>query len=380
MASPFIIGLRPAINGSALLDTRTLCNHVGLNTGNLAFHAAIDSHFGGNLAVVSWNKLSQHSCGIGSIGIVPAANQLNTHSNFGRLAEKFASLTCKIVMVGLGAQSDIVGEIPEVSEGTIAWVRQIAEHHSVRGIPNISVRGPFSKQVLERYGLGDHAVILGCPSLFINPAADLGVRIAARVRPIKRIAVAAGLPQRRHLSRIEQSLAQIVTATGGSYVGQHPLTMIQLTRGEAADLAPEELRKHRNFICPEMESGEFIRWAERHGNVFFDIFSWMEHYRRFDFVIGSRIHGVMLALQAGVPGVCIVHDSRTLELCETMMVPYVLARDVAAGITREQLPDLFKFDAAAFDENRRVLAGRYLNFLSSNELEPADWLGKIAAS
>lgn len=130
-----------------------------------------------------------------------------------------------------------------------------------------------------------------------------------------------------------------------------------------------------------MDLDEFVRWTERHGNVFFDVPSWMEHYRRFDFVIGARIHGTMLALQAGVPAVCIVHDSRTLELCQTMLVPYVLAKDISTGVTRDQLPDLFaQFDAAAFDTNRRMLARRYVDFLETNGLDPVSWLRNIAAA
>ena len=128
-----------------------------------------------------------------------------------------------------------------------------------------------------------------------------------------------------------------------------------------------------------MSLEEFARWSERHGNVFFDVSAWMEHYRRFDFVIGTRIHGVMLALQAGIPGVVIAHDSRTLELCETMMVPHVLASEVQNGITREELPGLFKFDAKEFDRNRRALAKRYVEFLESNELSPVGWLKTIAS-
>ena len=140
-----------------------------------------------------------------------------------------------------------------------------------------------------------------------------------------------------------------------------------------------DLTTCRDYLCPEMDLAEFTLWSERHCNLFFDISSWMEHYRRFDFVIGARIHGVMLALQAGVPGVVIAHDSRTLELCQTMMVPYVLAKDVASGITRDQLPKLFKFDPKAFDENRRNLAKKYVEFLEGNELQPVSWLKDIAA-
>lgn len=362
----------------AFMDTRTLYSSVGENTGNLAFQSAIDSHFGGDLASIPWGASPQQIDHQGSVGIIPAANQFGAHTNYEKLAANFEQLQCRIVMIGLGAQSDADTLMPQVPEGTVSWVQQIAAHAPANA-PNISVRGPFTKKVLDHYGLGDHAVVLGCPSLFLNPAPDLGQRIAARLRPIKRIAVASGLPHWPNLKLIEQSLASLVTATGGSYVGQHALSMIQLTRGEASELGSQELKLHRDYICPEMDLEEFVRWTERHGNVFFDVPSWMEHYRRFDFVIGARIHGTMLALQAGVPAVCIVHDSRTLELCQTMMVPYVLAKDIAAGVTRDQLPDLFaQFDAQAFDANRRTLAARYVAFLESNGLSPVSWLKEIA--
>lgn len=375
---PFILGLRSSVRDMAFLDTKTLYDRVGHNTGNLAFHAAIDAQLGGDLPTIPWGAPTEMIDAMGTVGVMPAANQFGAHVDYAKLAQKYEQLKCKLVMIGLGAQSGVAGAIPQVPEGTQEWVRQVAVR-GTSGIPNISVRGPFTKKALDHYGLGDQAIVLGCPTLFINPDPALGASIEANRRPIRRIAVAGGHPHWKHLGRIEASLAAMVTATGGSYVGQHDLSSIALTRGEASLMSPEDLTLCRDYICPSMDLVEFTRWSERHCNVFFDIPSWMEHYRRFDLVIGPRIHGVMLALQAGVPGVCIAHDSRTLELCETMMVPYVLASDVAAGITREQLPDLFKFDAAAFDENRQVLAARYFEFLTSNGLKPVEWLGKIAA-
>jgi hypothetical protein len=374
---PFILGLAPRISDAPFLDTKTLCDRVGQNTGNLAFHEAIDSHLGGQLPVVSWTATPEQIDQAGPMAVIPSANQLGPHADFGNLAKKFSALHCHLMSIGLGAQGNTNGDIPIVPEGTVAWVRQIAEHGR-DGVPNISVRGEFTKKVLDHHGLGKHCVVLGCPSLFINPAPNLGEIIASNLRPIKRLAVAAGHPRWTHLGRIEASLAAIVTATGGSYVGQSPFTSIALTRGEARNLPENELRDCRDYACPGMDFEEFVRWSERHGNVFFDIPAWMEHYRRFDFVIGARIHGVMLALQAGIPGVCIVHDSRTLELCQTMMVPHVLARDVSGGIARDQLVNLLKFDADAFDANRREIAKNYVDFLEVNGLSPIPWLKKIA--
>ncbi len=282
-------------------------------------------------------------------------------------------------MIGLGAQSNVDGTIPNVPEGTVNWVREISKR-APEGVPNISTRGAFTKKVLEHYGFEDNVVALGCPSLFINPDPNLGQHIASNTRPIKRLAVAAGHQSWKHLRHIEASLARIVTATSGSYVGQHALPMMQLTRGEARFMDEADLRACRDYACPEMDLEEFSRWSERHGNLFFDVQAWMEHYRRFDFVIGARIHGVMLALQAGIPGVVVAHDSRTLELCQTMLVPYVLAKDVQSGITRDQLPELFKFDADAFDKNRRMLARRYVEFLEANEVRPVGWLKDLGGS
>ena len=96
--------------------------------------------------------------------------------------------------------------------------------------------------------------------------------------------------------------------------------------------------------------------------------------RRFDFVVGSRIHGTLIGLQAGVPSLCIVHDSRTLELCQTMKVPHVLAASLGSSMTKAQLLSRFKFDADEFDCNRRALARKYIAFLRLNRLKPVQWL------
>lgn len=100
----------------------------------------------------------------------------------------------------------------------------------------------------------------------------------------------------------------------------------------------------------------------------------MAHLREFDFAIGTRIHGVMLALQAGVPALCTAHDSRTLELCRLMMVPHVIASEVPRRLTPDALRDMFVFDATRFDDNRRFLCRVYVDFLRRNGLLPSRWL------
>lgn len=374
---PFLLGLSPSIDGVAFRATSELYDLTGHNTGNLAFHYAIDRHLGGGLASAGWASEATAIDAAGVHAVLPCANQLGSHTDYGPLGRKFAALKVPITAIGLGAQSGSYDQLPTVSKGTLEWVRAIADH-AVGAAPNISVRGPFSLRVLESFGLGDRAVVLGCPTLFIHPDPWLGQRIAARSGPPGRIAVAAGHQRWTHLARLEASLAQLVTDTDGSYVGQSAIEMLKLTRGEFVTLDEQVRSECRDYIRPQSTLAEFARWSEVHGQAFFDIEAWLEHYRRFDFVLGTRIHGVILALQSGVPGLCIVHDTRMRELCETMLVPFVTADQVRDGIKREDLAALYHFDAAAFDRRRQELAGRYVGFLRGNGLAPAVWLQAIA--
>lgn len=373
---PFLLGANPR-RDSCFQATKALYSEMG-DQGNVAFLSAIDGHLGPKLPVVSWSAAPSSINASGDLGVVPAGNQLGRHADFCGLAKRFEKLDIPLAMIGLGAQADLGFTVPDIPPGTIDWLHRVAER-APGTAPNLAVRGDFTQEVLHRHGLADQAAVVGCPSLFINPSATLGRDIVARGRPPKRIAVVAGHHRWRHLGAIERSLGALVTQTNGSYIGQDPLELVMLTRGEARRMAEKDLFACRDYVCPNMPMDDFIRWSRRHGQTFFDAAAWMEHYRRFDFVVGTRFHGVMLALQAGVPALCLAHDSRTLELCQTMQVPHVLAQDHRDGLSLKQLLPLFDFDGAAFDANRRRLCARYVAFLEGNGLRAADWVGQLAA-
>jgi hypothetical protein len=82
--------------------------------------------------------------------------------------------------------------------------------------------------------------------------------------------------------------------------------------------------------------------------------------------MGSRIHGNISALLAGVPAVVIVHDSRTLELARYHEIPYIMAADVCQ-FTR--IDETFRTaDFANFNSGARIRFDIYKTFLSANGL------------
>ena len=384
--TPFLYGVSPNhVRGGSAQDVDARFEQAGFNTGNLAFSHAIDAHLGGGLPSVEWGAPLPAINRKGDLAVIPAANQLGTHTNHRRSAQLYCDIRVPMVMIGLGAQSDENWTVPQLHDGTLDWIRQVAEHAPAAGVPNIGVRGGFSLHVLDRHGLAAHAQVIGCPSFFLNPCARLGERIAANLRRPggpKRVAVVAGHPHWQHLGAIEASIARLAS-TPGSYVVQAPEELIRLACGEAGRVTDEALRVCRDYVMPDATTPAFARWGEQHGKAFFDIPGWLEHYRGFgggfDMVVGTRIHGVVLGLQAGVPSLCVAHDSRTLELCQTLKVPHVLASQVPHGLSVEELRRVVEtaFDPAAFDANRRRLCERYVAFLKANGLPVADWLAAL---
>jgi hypothetical protein len=371
---PFLFGCSSNLPNSKLMSSEIAYKLVGENTGNLAYCYAIDQMLGGNLKSCLWDLDPVKIKSLGDIGVLALSNQLGEHVNLGYLNENFNKLDISLVGIGLGAQADNLQSTVDIPKGTLDWIRIIQEK-SPTTAPNIGVRGLFTLKTLEKYGLADKAVLLGCPTLFINPDKKLGKTIYDKFSPkIDLIAVTAGHQEWTHLARLESSFVSLANSCGGSYICQSPLEMIQIGRGEVKLLSSDSLRLCQQYIAPWMSEEEFIRWSIRHAYSFFSASAWIEYLRRFDFVIGTRIHGVICALQAGVPALCFAHDSRTIELCETMMIPYVYAQHFLDGITRDDLPKLFNFDYEKFDENRIFLAKKYVNFLSENKLPCAKFL------
>lgn len=380
MSNTFILGINESVDGSYHMPTPLVYDATGQNVGNLAFHYAMGKILGGGQKALAWHLDPQLLNAGGDIGVMPCANQLGAHADYGRLGERFSDLTIGLVAVGLGAQGNSdFGQIPVVPEGTQNWVREIVARAPTDS-PNIGVRGPFTLRVLEHYGLADKAIVTGCPTLFLNPEPNLGQAIRERAtRGLGRIAIAAGHQKWKQLSKIEASIVKLMEKSDGFYIVQSPIEMVALARGEAHTLSTEALLECRDYINPHMSVAEFISWSLRYGRAFFNVSEWMEQLRSCDFVVGTRIHGVMMGLQAGIPGLCIVHDSRTREMCEVMKVPFVMAKDVIDGVDVERLETYLEFDFESFDLNRRNLAGRLSTFMLGNKIPSSRWLEKIAS-
>ena len=106
---------------------------------------------------------------------------------------------------------------------------------------------------------------LAVPRCSSIPTPISAARSPRTLKEPRRIAVVAGHETWHHLADIEAALGRLVSETDGSYIGQHGLNMMKLTRGEAGDLTEEDLEALCDYITPGMNLGEFVRWSRVYG-------------------------------------------------------------------------------------------------------------------
>lgn len=382
---PVLYGTSPYCPDAPLLTAEALAEKSGGNTGNLLFCHAISRMLDASPTSLSWGADTSRLDPASTRLVLPLANQLGPHVDLGKLAERFAPVKVPMVGVGLGAQGSIDGIEPDkIPEGSWQWLRVLASK-APSSAPNLALRGQATYDAIATRGLEQHCVVTGCPSNFINSSPTLGREIfRRRANGFPRVAVTAGNPFLPQFRELERSLCDLVERHNGLYICQHPIDMLRLCRGEHANVSRENLLRFTEYLRPELDESALHAWFRRWSHSFGSASEWISMLTRFDLVIGTRIHGVMAAIQAGVPAVCLCIDSRTLELCQTMMIPHLRALDFRGGIHLDEIGDyLSTWDWRAYDSCRRTLAGKFIQFFRANGLEvvgaPKELLARCVA-
>ncbi|MFC3440445.1 polysaccharide pyruvyl transferase family protein [Sphingobium rhizovicinum] len=367
-------------------STKTLAQEVGINPGNLAFSyaSALILGFPRNVTLIETPSPEE------KIGVFTLANYLGEHydpTHFHAFLER-APADWRAVVLGLGAQGLLdrltlePGDVT-LSDRHLAWLRALRDRSG--GQVNVSVRGDLTYKLLDRYGLADNAVVTGCPSLMLSPARNLGhvvaQKFAALGDDLPLLNGTLGNPWDPRSQPFEHALIRTVVRSGGLMHVQMQLDHLRLARGDALD--EQTMRVLHKQLMPHLPLGDFQREGRRHFHVWWDVPAWMEHLTRADFVLGTRIHGTALALQAGTPALCVAWDSRTYELCRSMNIPYVSIYDEpwrSGQFDWAMIRDSFaaQFDAEAFDRNRLQRAQAFVDLLRANGVPPSAHLLHLA--
>lgn len=373
------IGVIPNCDPSGLGDIKALeCENprrlsvlFGGNSGNLAYVNGLLRLINGNSAVFSWSEDVEWVQDNVDLILVCCANQLGSHADLSLWAERLKLFQKPVCLIGLGAQSQSFNEIPSVPQGTLEFLR-VVEDLSPGRWDNIATRGLYSTKVLK--SLGCSSVPSGCPSILISTAESITSKLKSRLDlTTLRVAIAAGNPWVDNSAGLEQMLVSFLSSSNRGYIVQHPDQLLALAMGKMGYVSEDDLVVIASWLQPLSDISFLDDWFKRHSSLFLTVDQWLQGIESFDFVIGTRFHGVCLGIQAGLMGTVITIDSRTQELCETTGIKS-LSLKVAAALNRDELLKRTRWsvkDLEHFLARHKRVAHEFSRFFYENGIEPS---------
>lgn len=369
-----MLGTPGFIRNPDRFDDEDTLKALGANSGNLVFQYACSLMFDAPITHVGMTETPYSDVPAVQATrkmIVPAANHLRADSDWTGFNNFLHGINKPLVVMGLGAQSPRIGGTAETLEALRGNAQVVRLVDILRERAEfVTVRGPYTQEVCYEMGLKD-VHVLGCPSAMISPDPHLGHGMETRLKLARegegtpRIAVTAAAPfeirEDPPKRDLERRLFEWVMDGDGLYVQQSGgVDAMRATNGTWHQMNRNARASITAVMAPDREPIDIWAYMARNGRFYTSANHWREDMRAVDVCLGTRLHGNMIAIAGGTPGVIIAHDSRTGELGQTMHLPSLdIADAMSAGSIKEALAAV-RFDGTAFDTWRRQTAQAYV--------------------
>lgn len=354
-----VVGTYGRVDKCSFMTTDQLLNKVGQNTGNLLFQYAVCNLIREDIVVIGedlpWDiQRVREQC---RVIVIPSANFIRENFDFSGFVNFLEAVQLPLVFIGLGAQAKDYDQ------------KEFNFHPSIHKLFGLlkdrcqltGLRGEFTQNLLEKFGV-TNTVVTGCPTNFLNPDPDLPNKLERKWnKDIFSFLATGDEPWPKDLGKrdAERKMINWVKNGNGIFIQQSVAPFVKYARQnnpyQVEDVPEHHEESLRKSIAPEMTNDEFRAFVATKMRIYYSVDQWLEDSARFDFSIGLRLHGNMVAWQAGTPAIWIYHDSRTRELAETMSLPVVSYEDFNKVDSLAELRDSVNFDFSSYIKKKEYL-------------------------
>lgn len=232
-----------------------------------------------------------------------------------------------VVVFGLGAQAPIDGTTELIAPTETMNLLRVISDRSRR----IAVRGEFTADTLRRLGINNPEVI-GCQSCFLSKSQHFPFALEKKPSGKK---VAFNYTN----AHTEAPLIAKAIENKWCLFGQTEYLETWLQSSADADSLPEKFeRTAASLKKAQIDLLGYRDFCSSSFCKFGDFDEWAAEIASYDISFGTRFHGNMIALQSGVPSLWLVHDRRTRELCDYLMLPNITVKQ---ALDTRNIDDLY---------------------------------------
>lgn len=335
-------------------------NLIGGNTGNLLFSWSTLNIFSDvphenfrKVYITLENQLTDYEY---DYFLLPLANTFreNNDEELIFLINLLKKLSCKVLLNGIGGQFGKVGFHKFSNEGLIRQFIELLMEKTT----SIGVRDERTKEYITEFlGYSEAKVIvIGCPSVRI-----LNQKLKAKkYLPFsKNFKLAVNYTPGSYDRKWGYFIDSIFKNYDNSYA-----ILQDLDEGEMISGEKNLVDVKRHDLIPTFIEHPIIK--NKRYKLFFNPIDWIDEMDNFQFSIGTRIHGNIAAILAGVPALVIAIDSRTAGLAQTHHIPYIWFDELTDKTRIEELYYRSCTEMKNFYSHLEENNERYSEFIKEN--------------
>lgn len=363
--------MRASLNPLSDLDSAMVIsnNMIGNNAGNMLFtHSIMRTLMCEDVqidTILTYRHVSdrrverinhEYDC-----FVIPLANAFRKsfRMELVHLTQFVRRLQIPCIVIGVGVQSRLNEDVQsgfEFDEDVINFVKAILEKSAMLG-----VRGEITADYMKKLGFREEKdfTVIGCPAMYMH-GDQLELKEVKELTPDSLVSVnrKIGIPKKLHRFIMKSSRK----FENYMYVPQaiEDLRLLYLGTPIPYDATHEIHPSYPWNVESEVYAGG-------HEIGFTNVKSWLDFLSGRDFSFGSRIHGNIAAVLAGIPAYIIVSDSRILELAQYHNLQYCSVKEINKNVNIFDVYNKADFSSVKRGHTERFY--HFLDFLEANGLQ-----------
>lgn len=363
--------MRAAMNPIDNIDSARVISHnmIGGNAGNMLFSYSVTRTLMTEDVMIDTTLTDRKftDAEVDTINqkydcfILPLANafRITFQKELICLIELIRRLTIPCIVIGVGVQArvdDTMDQDFEFDELSRQFIKEILERSAM-----IGVRGEITAEYMKKLGFKEEKdfTVIGCPSMYMH-GDQLNLKNLTDLTPHSLVSVNRKINISKKIHRfIVKSSNQFEDY---KYVPQGIDDLKLLYRG-----IPIDRKKYPNIPknYPDTVEHKIYDCGQEIG--FTNVQAWLSFLKERDFSFGTRIHGNIAAVLAGIPVYIFAPDARILELARYHNIQHMLAKDITKDTNIFDVYQKADFGTVFVGHKERFY--HYLDFLEDNGLQ-----------
>ena len=283
----------------------------------------------------------------------------NNENNY-RLYNKFLKFRKKFI-IGCGTQINNIFGDRSILDSFDPGDETIQLFKSIKN--TVAIRGNISEYILKRFNI--KCKVLGCPTLLSLVKNFTKITKINKIsKDIKKVLISPTIYTNKDNTEniLEYSLSNnldIILCT------EKTLYKMKINKDtnfdNYKDISDYPLHlKYKEIIKKIIENENINILFPKNFDEYFEIL------KKYDFLISTRIHCCIINISLGLPTLCIAHDSRTFELCQTMNIPFIVEFNKTCKL--ETLIDCYNNQVEKYNNNINTYLNNYTKYFKDNKI------------